>query len=649
MARGARWLAALVAGLLMAVSHAGRAEVADTTPPQFCSEPEAASVGETSLMLRLAMNEAGMTYFSILPAGSLAPSSREVRAGAANNSITEGTINAPAPRLVVSADIEELPVSKHRALDIYLVAEDAFGNLADPPHRLPVDLADYTEPSFPKGYPKLVSLGAEFANVNLGLDEPGFVYYLLQRASHASVGEPIDPAVIKECAMCNSSCPVESFASAGKLTIGEPAVGKHLPYDGDNLFASYRVPYTPGNYWLHFAAEDDEEKPNLMRKRNVVRRKLASVQPPTWSDKGPDPFYVPALADDNDPTKGYTVYDDPGITAYNPSEAQDITEDVIMTHNVDTSMPGTYTVNYEVTYFDTDNNQYVTGYESRTVIVTGPWAPAYKGNNNGVNDKEGNNPGSCCEWYRTCRLEDFLWDCTQDVIDGCKSTDIDAKCIICLQLDKWVKAGWGYMKYTKTKPDPSLLGRDAVFIGNTDRVDEMERMKAMGNLPGLMGPSQPGYLSDPVHPLEKGNGRPQRADTVEALKKGHNWKKRLSEERLDLLSSHNVRHRRMLAAYDGYESPTNVRFRNSHRITSVKGDQPHVFRRPKFSVCRAVRYQCTAVQDNGSGKCLPVDDSLRPWDYQKNHATFTKNEVRSNILQKHLDEKVKHSDPLWQK
>jgi len=40
-------------------------------------------------------------------------------------------------------------------------------------------------------------VGAEFANVNLGLDEPGFVYYLLQRASHASVGEPIDPAVIK--------------------------------------------------------------------------------------------------------------------------------------------------------------------------------------------------------------------------------------------------------------------------------------------------------------------------------------------------------------------------------------------------------------------------------------------------------------------
>lgn len=27
--------------------------------------------------------------------------------------------------------------------------------------------------------------------------------------------------------------------------------------------------------------------------------------------------------------------------------------------------------------------------------------------------QEGNNPGSCCEWYRTCRLEDYMWDCTQ--------------------------------------------------------------------------------------------------------------------------------------------------------------------------------------------------------------------------------------------
>jgi hypothetical protein len=65
---------------------------------------------------------------------------------------------------------------------------------------------------------------------------------------------------------------------------------------------------------------------------------------------------------------------------------------------------------------------------------------------------------------------------------------------------------------------------------------------------------------------------------------------------------------------------------------------------PKFSVCRAVRYQCTAFQDAGSGKCLPVDGALRPWDYEMNHATFAKNEVRKNPLQKYLDEKVsKHS------
>jgi hypothetical protein len=68
-------------------------------------------------------------------------------------------------------------------------------------------------------------------------------------------------------------------------------------------FFLLQLPYKPGNYWVHFAAEDDEATPNLMRKRNVVRRRLATVQPPTWSDKGPDPFYVPSLVDESDPVK----------------------------------------------------------------------------------------------------------------------------------------------------------------------------------------------------------------------------------------------------------------------------------------------------------------------------------------------------------
>lgn len=147
----------------------------------------------------------------------------------------------------------------------------------------------------------------------------------------------------------------------------------------------FQVPYKPGHYWLHFAAEDDEQQPNLMTKRNIVRRMLASVQPPTWSDEGDDPYYVPSLADASDPTKGYFTYVDPGIRATNPTAAVDITDDVITTHNVDTSRPGEYTVTYTVTYLDTTTISYVTATETRTVIVTGPWAPLYKGYMNGIN------------------------------------------------------------------------------------------------------------------------------------------------------------------------------------------------------------------------------------------------------------------------
>jgi hypothetical protein len=87
--------------------------------------------------------------------------------------------------------------------------------------------------------------------VDLGLDEPGFVYYLLQRATPARESDAIDPVVIKACALHNTSCPVDAFASAGRLAIGEPAVGQHLAYDGDNLFASYKVRSPAATFIAH--------------------------------------------------------------------------------------------------------------------------------------------------------------------------------------------------------------------------------------------------------------------------------------------------------------------------------------------------------------------------------------------------------------
>ena len=150
-------------------------------------------------------------------------------------------------------------------------------------------------------------------------------------------------------------------------------------------FCRVVLPRRPGNYWLHFAAEDDESVPNLITGRNIVRRKLASVQPPTFSDKGDDPYYWNSLADLSDPVQGYSTYVDPGIKATNPTASIDITDAVVMTHNVNTTRPGEYLVNYSVTYLDTGTGLYVTAFETRVVIVIGPWAPLYKGYMNGIN------------------------------------------------------------------------------------------------------------------------------------------------------------------------------------------------------------------------------------------------------------------------
>ena len=204
--------------------------------------------------------------------------------------------------------------------------------------------------------------------------------------------------------------------------------------------------------------------------------------------------------------------------------------------------------------------------------------------------------------------------------------------------------------------------------------------KAMGNLPGLMGPSKPGYLDAPVHHLEKASGKPQRSETAAILADDFNWKGRLEDSRYDLLANHNVGRKLLAGAskavyLNGYLEPSNVRGRNmptksktikvclssqqqqpisncpppppplpllSDTVADgLQGKTGTVVRFPKFSVCHTVRYQCTAFQDAGSGRCLPIGgNKLAPWEYAKNYGTFTKNEVRSNILQQHLDEKV---------
>ena len=194
-----------------------------------------------------------------------------------------------------------------------------------------------------------------------------------------------------------------------------------------------------------------------------------------------------------------------------------------------------------------------------------------------------------------------------------------------------------------------------------------------------MGPKNPAYLGSPVHRLDKASGKPQRSETKDALAAAFNWRDGLDSGRLDLIKNHNVG-RRMLADaiyLHGYLKPSNVRGRNyplkagmikvtpfvswnRFRYQDVCPGTPEAdscplsFRGdtqgktgtyvapPKFSVCGTVRYQCTAFRDAGSGKCLPQGGGqLHASDYARNYGSFVKNEVRSNMLQQHLDDKVR--------
>lgn len=92
----------------------------------------------------------------------------------------------------------------------------------------------------------------------------------------------------------------------------------------------------------------------------------------------------------------------------------------------------------------------------------------------------------------------------QDVIDSCSSSDTSAKCVICLQLDEYVEAGWGYSKYVHEKPTISDYGKDAAFVGYV-RPDEMERQvpaDAHALVPGCLALS---LLCEGCSPLPGGS------------------------------------------------------------------------------------------------------------------------------------------------
>lgn len=112
----------------------------DTTPPTWTTNyPKVTQIEDTRATLLVNMNEAGKAYYVVVASGATAPTSAEVKAGVDYGSTTvlqKDTVDVAAANTTVMANITG--AQPNTSADIYVVAEDASGNLQSAPVKISV-------------------------------------------------------------------------------------------------------------------------------------------------------------------------------------------------------------------------------------------------------------------------------------------------------------------------------------------------------------------------------------------------------------------------------------------------------------------------------------------------------------------------------
>ncbi len=119
----------------------------DATPPSFeNSTPSASSILQTTLTLNTDIDESGTIYYVVLADGATAPTAIQVQSGtdASNNAaITSG--NQAVSAASFTHDFSILGLVAETAYDVYVVANDSYGNIQTSPTK--VDITTLAEPN----------------------------------------------------------------------------------------------------------------------------------------------------------------------------------------------------------------------------------------------------------------------------------------------------------------------------------------------------------------------------------------------------------------------------------------------------------------------------------------------------------------------
>lgn len=160
----------------------------DTIAPKFSTGyPDTENVKATYLDLVVKTNEDGYVYWVVLSNGDDAPDSDQVKAGedADDDSLSSGKHGKTSVEEAEEKSIRISNLTTNKSYDIYVVAEDTYGNLQSSPTREDVTLSDTDSdaPDFQSGYPKKYNVSTTTAAFQVKADEDGYCYYVVLEAA----------------------------------------------------------------------------------------------------------------------------------------------------------------------------------------------------------------------------------------------------------------------------------------------------------------------------------------------------------------------------------------------------------------------------------------------------------------------------------
>lgn len=157
----------------------------DVTPPTFTATfPKVENIGNTTFTATSAINEAGKTYFVVLPNNANAPTALQVKSGQDATGTTlpaaaKGVITHTAPN--IAGSVNNIAITILTDYDVYFVAEDVLPNLQTAPVK--VDLtaapADIVPPAFTSSYPKADQIATTTFRLISNLNETGKTYFVV--------------------------------------------------------------------------------------------------------------------------------------------------------------------------------------------------------------------------------------------------------------------------------------------------------------------------------------------------------------------------------------------------------------------------------------------------------------------------------------